>query len=185
MTIDNPIEMLTHEHSYILKVVHGLSVIDEELSRNVTVDVGRILRVVQFMRNFADKCHHAKEEAVLFPAMEAKGVPPTGCPLGAFKAEHQKGRKLVTALQEAADAYAAGQPEAVGAIRETVAEIRQLYPNHIWKEDEMAFPMALRLFTADELKQLKADFDQAESEFGQDHDQYVAFADEMERLLGE
>ena len=183
MAIENPIDMLTHEHKYILKVVHGLSVIDEDLSRGEQVDADLMQRVVWFMRNFADKCHHAKEEAVLFPAMEEKGVPKTGCPLDALRAEHEKGRKLVTALKEAADAYAAGSSEAVEELRGAIGGIRQLYPNHIWKEDEMVFPMAERLFMQDEMKKLKTDFDQAESEYGKDHNQYVEFANEMGLLL--
>lgn len=184
MSVANPIQMLTDEYKYILKVVHGLSLIDEDLNRSAHIDVGQIHRIVQFMRNFADKCHHAKEEAVLFPAMEEKGVPKTGCPLGALRAEHEKGRKMVTALQEAADAYAAGRQNVVENLRTAISDIRQLYPNHIWKEDEMAFPMAQRLFTKNELRQLKIDFDKAEKEFGRDHEQYMAFADEMELLLG-
>lgn len=184
MAIENPIDILTHEHKYILKVVHALSVIDEDLHRDGQVDVDLIQKVVRFMRNFADKCHHAKEEAVLFPAMEDKGVPKTGCPLATLRAEHDKGRKLVTTLKEAAEAYAAGRLDAAEEISNAIGGIRQLYPNHIWKEDEMVFPMAQRLFTLDELKQLINDFDKAESDFGQDHDQYIAFANEMELLLG-
>ena len=183
MNIVNPIQILMHEHKVILKVVHSLNAMDQDLNRGGSIDTEFLQKVVRFMRDFADKCHHAKEEAVLFPAMEAKGVPTTGCPLGALRAEHIKGRRLVTALKEAADTYAAGNLEAVKDIRSAINAIRQLYPNHIWKEDEMAFPMAERLFNQDELKTLKIDFDQAESELGQDHDQYVTFADDMEMLL--
>lgn len=184
MAIENPIDMLTHEHKYILKVVHALSVIDEDLQSGEQIDAALIQEVVRFMRNFADKCHHAKEETVLFPAMEDKGVPKTGCPLAALRAEHVKGRKLVTTLKEAAEALAAGRTDAIEEISKAISGIRQLYPNHIWKEDEMVFPMAQRLFTQDELKKLKADFDKAESDLGQDHDQYIEFANKMELLLG-
>ena len=68
-------------------------------------------------------------------------------------------------------------------IREAMRGIRELYPNHIWKEDAMVFPMAERLFTMEELAQMKADFDQVELELGQHHDALIAFADEMEGLL--
>jgi hemerythrin-like domain-containing protein len=101
-----------------------------------------------------------------------------------LRAEHEKGRALVSALSEAADAYAHGNSSAVEAIRHAIAGIRQLYPNHIWKEDEMVFPMAQRLFTQDELNKLKADFDEAERRFGHSHHEYTAFADEMELLHG-
>ena len=46
MTIDNPIQILTHEHKYILKVVYALRVIDEDLNRSKQVDVELIQRVV-------------------------------------------------------------------------------------------------------------------------------------------
>lgn len=185
MAIENPIHLLTHEHKHILQVVHGLSVVDENLERGESVDSALLQKIVEFMRNFADKCHHAKEEAVLFPAMENKGVPATGCPLGGLRSEHDKGRALVSALNEAVSNYAAGNLAAVADIRHAIAGIRQLYPNHIWKEDEMVFPMAQRLFTPDELEKLKLDFDAAEKKFGDSHDQYIAFASEMALLHGQ
>lgn len=49
----------------------------------------------------------------------------------------------------------------------------------------MVFPMAQRLFTEAELKALGARFAQAEIDLGQDHDRFVAFADEMAALLGQ
>ncbi|MGK2914946.1 MAG: hemerythrin domain-containing protein [Porticoccaceae bacterium] len=180
--LENPIDLLIHEHRYILKVVHALSVIDDDLSRGQTVAVELIHKIVDFMRAFADKCHHAKEEAILFPAMETKGVPKTGCPLAGLKLEHVKGRELVTALEAAAGIYADGKSAAVEALRNAISGIRQLYPNHIWKEDEMVFPMAKGLFSPAELVKIKLAFDKAESELGQSHDQYIAFANEMALL---
>ena len=50
--------------------------------------------------------HHGKEETHLFPALERKGVPMRGCPLGALLAEHQKGRTLVKELSQATADYA-------------------------------------------------------------------------------
>lgn len=184
MASENPVDMLTLEHKYILKVVHALGAIEEDLERGDPVDAELMQGIVRFMREFADECHHAKEEAVLFPAMEDKGVPKTGCPLAALRAEHEKGRKLVTSLKKAADAYAAGNPAAANDMRIAIGGIRHLYPNHIWKEDEMVFPMVQRLFTQDELVNLKAGFDKAEREFGHHHDEFTTFADEMASLPG-
>ena len=64
MVSDSPIHELTHEHKYILKVVHGLSLFDTALERNELIDVELVRRVVRFMREFADQCHHAKEEKI-------------------------------------------------------------------------------------------------------------------------
>jgi hemerythrin-like domain-containing protein len=185
MPTSHPIHTLTHEHKHILKVVHGLSAVDDALATGDVPDLALLRKIVAFMRDFADKCHHAKEEAILFPAMEHKGVPPNGCPLEGLTREHAKGRELVGALAAAADACAQGRADAVAAMRSAIGGIQQLYPNHIWKEDEMVFPMAERLFSPDELEAIGRQFDQAEESLGQDHDHYVRFADEMAALLGQ
>jgi hemerythrin-like domain-containing protein len=183
MASENPIHDLIHEHKYILKVVHGLSVFVAALERNEPVDVELIRGVVHFMREFADQCHHAKEEKILFPAMADKGVPSTGCPLEGLLNEHVKGRQLVGVLDRANEAYAAGAAGAADDLRTVIAGIQQLYPNHIWKEDEMVFPMAMKLFDTDETAKLATDFDAAERELGKEHERFVAFANEMEALL--
>lgn len=184
MPHDNPIHQLTHEHHHILQVVHGLSAIDQELAAGRMPDLARLRDIVAFMREFADQCHHAKEEAILFPAMEDKGVPHGGCPLEELLREHARGRELISALAAAIDALEGGDDAAPAAARGAIAGIQQLYPNHIWKEDQMVFPMAERLFTPAELDALNARFAQAEIELGQDHDRYVAFANEMAAQLG-
>lgn len=166
MAHDNPIHLLTHEHHYILKVVHGLSAIEQDLEAGRRPEIARLRGVVAFMREFADRCHHAKEEAILFPAMEVKGVPHDGCPLAAI------------------DALERGDAAAPAALHKAIAGIQQLYPNHIWKEDQMVFPMAERLFSAAELADLHARFEQAEVELGPEHERYAAFADQMAALLG-
>ncbi|MFZ2628825.1 MAG: hemerythrin domain-containing protein, partial [Rugosibacter sp.] len=89
-------------------MVNSTAVLDACLEKGEPIDVEMVRKIVHFMREFADKCHHGKEEQLLFPAMEKKGVPETGCPLGGLMGEHKKGRSLVTALEEAADIYAAG-----------------------------------------------------------------------------
>jgi hemerythrin-like domain-containing protein len=179
MAAEHPI----HEHHYILKVVHSLSLFDAALERDEPIDTVLVRRAVEFMREFADRCHHAKEERILFPEMVRKGVPETGCPLEGLLREHVRGRELVSALARANEAHAAGEAGATEALRAAIAGIQQLYPNHIWKEDQMVFPMAEKLFDAAETTQLAADFAAAEREIGAEHERHAAFADElMERL---
>jgi hemerythrin-like domain-containing protein len=183
MVTAHPIHELIHEHHYILKVVHSLSLFDTALERNESVDTELLRRAVDFMREFADRCHHAKEEKILFPAMTRKGVPETGCPLEGLLREHAQGRELVTALARANAAQAAGEAGAADALRAAIAGIQQLYPNHIWKEDQMVFPMAEKLFDPAETSRLATDFAAAERAIGAEHERHAAFADELlERL---
>jgi hemerythrin-like domain-containing protein len=117
---------------------------------------------------------------MLFPAMEEKGVPESGCPLGALRSEHQQRRELVTRLAESTEALAVEKPGAEGDIAETVRKIGELYSSHIWKEDEMVFPMVHRLKSDSERDDLFRGFEKAEAEIGADHEELAAFADDLD-----
>jgi hemerythrin-like domain-containing protein len=179
MTTKTPVEELMHEHQHILKVVNALKALGEQVERDNPVDVELLRGAGRFLREFADVCHHGKEEAVLFPAMERRGVPESGCPLGALRSEHKKGRKLVSSFRDSVEAYAADRGDAREELVANIAAICQFYPDHIWKEDDMVFPMVDRLFEPRDLEQLRLDFDKAEEELGENHDWYVAFADRI------
>ncbi|MGD2207541.1 MAG: hemerythrin domain-containing protein, partial [Anaerolineae bacterium] len=91
----HPTDLLENEHRAIQEVVAVMATLAEDMETGRPVDAEMLQDIVDFMRIFADKCHHGKEETHLFPALEAKGVPMRGCPVGALKAEHQQGRALV------------------------------------------------------------------------------------------
>ena len=105
-----PVEMLEAEHRVIQKMVAGMSVLAEQLEGGEQVDVSLLDRIVVFLRTFADRCHHGKEETFLFPALIRRGVPSHGCPIGGLTMEHQKGRVMVGELADAIRGYAAGEP---------------------------------------------------------------------------
>lgn len=177
----DPIAVLTHEHVFIKKVITALGNLASSPDRAARANPETLRDIIRFMREFADRCHHAKEEDLLFPAMERKGVPDSGCPLGALRHEHQQGRDLVKALDAATEALAAGQADAAGNLAKTVEKITELYTSHIWKEDEMVFPMVERLFTEDERAALFERFEKAEEEIGAGHEALAAFADALDR----
>ena len=176
MSHRDPIQMLVHEHEVITKVVAGLGKIAQDLNSGSRVDPDTLKAIVRFMREFADRCHHAKEEDLLFPAMERKGVPESGCPLGGLRHEHAQGRALVTTLSDAVDRYAADGARDGREIVEIAGKIDALYTNHIWKENEMVFPMAARLFSDTEQDRLYEQFEKAEAEIGANHHELAAFA---------
>ena len=181
--LHDPIAVLGHEHEFIKKVIAALDRLAGAADRAETANPDTLREIVRFMREFADRCHHAKEEDVLFPAMEKKGVPESGCPLGALRKEHQQGRALVTALADATEALEARKPDAADTIANTVREITELYTNHIWKEDEMVFPMVHRLFSDDERAGLFEEFETAEQEIGADHEALASFADTLDQKI--
>jgi len=73
MSEKRPTEIL--EDHFIQKVVGAAAVLLETLEAGNEVEGKTLQEIVEFMRTFADKCHHGKEETHLFPALEKKGVP--------------------------------------------------------------------------------------------------------------
>ena len=64
---------------------------------------------VDFIRNYADRFHHAKEEDVLFEALVANGMPRQNSPVAAMLMEHDQGRAYVRALEAGASKALAGE----------------------------------------------------------------------------
>ncbi len=182
MNFNAAIDMLVNEHKVILKVVDGLRRAAEHIRGGNRVDPTLLREAVVFMREFADRCHHAKEENLLFPALVAHGVPLHGCPIDALLHEHEKGRHLVKQIADALDPYAAGVTETGNTIADAIDGIVKLYPNHIWKEDDMVFPMVERLFSEADRSELYKGFQEVEAKNPPGtHERFHAFAERLSK----
>lgn len=182
MSSNAAIDMLVKEHKVILKVVDGLRQAAERIRGKDRVDPALLREAVAFMREFADRCHHAKEEDLLFPALVAHGVPLHGCPIDALLHEHEKGRHFVKQIADALDPYATGVSDAANTIADAIDGIVKLYPNHIWKEDDMVFPMVERLFSEADRSELYKAFQAVEAKNPPDtHERFHAFAERLSK----
>ncbi|MFB3127626.1 MAG: hemerythrin domain-containing protein, partial [Candidatus Acidiferrales bacterium] len=104
--------ILRQEHDAILRMLDVTDAIVQQLERNQRVAPETLAGVLEFFRLFADRCHHGKEEELLFPLLERKGMAHDGGPIGVMLHEHEQGRSLVRQLGEAADACSTGMPGA-------------------------------------------------------------------------
>jgi hemerythrin-like domain-containing protein len=136
-------EMLEAEHHVIRKIVGAMAVLAEGLGAGQEPPVETLRNIVEFMRTFADKCHHGKEEAHLFPFLEKRGVPARGCPIGVLIHEYKRGRTLVAQLAQAIDAYVSGTVSARDSVTEPLRGLMELYPSHIWKEKYGCYPKSV------------------------------------------
>src|ERR1019366_5576572 len=178
-----PIEMLA-EHRVIQKMVVGMSVLAEQLEGGEPVDVSLLESIVVFLRTFADRCHHGKEETFLFPALIRRGVPSHGCPIGGLTMGHQKGRVMVGELAEAIRGCAAGEPPARENLVKSLHALAACYPSHIWKEDYLLFPLAGKVLTPQDQQELMDKFETVERELGLDvHEGFDKLASELERKV--
>jgi hemerythrin-like domain-containing protein len=103
-----PTEQLKQEHQAIKLMLKILEEVCRRLESGTDANPEHLEKMVDFIRVFADRCHHGKEEVLLFPAMEQAGVPKEGGPIGVMLREHQMGRDYVQGMSDAADGYKRG-----------------------------------------------------------------------------
>jgi len=179
-------EALEREHQVIQKAVAVMARMVDQLELKHLVEADLLRDLVQFMRVFGDQCHHGKEESYLFPLLEKRGVPATGCPLSALKGEHVKGRQLMDDLASAAAAYIAAEESGRLGLIQVLQSLITLYPAHIWKEDYLLFPMATKVLSAEDDELLLQQFAVAESGLGSHaHSSYEALAEDLTQRVGE
>ena len=176
-----PSDILSGEHRIIEQVLDCLEKMAEQAERFGRVDVESAALAIDFFRNFADRCHHGKEEAHFFPAVEAKGFPREGGPTGVMLYEHELGRRRVSGMDEAVASARAGDSAAARRFAEHARAYVALLRNHIEKEDHCLFGMANQALTEAEQEQLLAAFATVESDhIGEGvHEKYLQIAETL------
>jgi len=130
------------EHGAVLGALDILEQVEHALGAGDAKAREHLDQLLDFLRGFVDRCHHGKEEEVLFPELERRGVRRDGGPIGVMLAEHEVGRGHVRAMSEALARLRRGEPDAVAAVREAARAYRDLLRMHIHKENNVLFPMA-------------------------------------------
>jgi len=174
-------ETLRQEHRIIEVVLTGLARIADRAVSGQSVQADRAGKALEILRNFADRCHHAKEEHQLFRLMERHGMAHGSGPLAVMLGEHELGRGHVRAMTEALPEASAGDPQAIGAFAEHARSYVDLLRDHIRKEDNVLYPMAEQMLSVEEDRQLVAAFEVIErDEMGEGaHDRYHQWAHEL------
>jgi len=162
----NATEALEQEHRTIEKVLAVMARLQEQLDLNHDIDAEILRDLLQFMRIFCDQYHQAREESFLFPLLEERGIPATGCPIATLKSEHEKALHLVNELSESTAAYLADRRAGKPNLKEALHNLVSFFPGHIWKEDYLLFPMAEKVLSPSDQVMLLQQFDLAELDLG-------------------
>jgi hemerythrin-like domain-containing protein len=178
-----PTEILMDEHRVIERVLGSLEAAAARMSLGAPVRAEFFLRAADFIAAFADGCHHRKEEGVLFPALEAAGIPRSGGPVGVMLAEHEEARAITRGLRAAAERMQAGDTSAATEARWKALEYAALLRQHIMKEDHILFPMADGAIQGPGAAAVTAEFGRLQREEMADGVQakYRALAEALER----
>jgi hemerythrin-like domain-containing protein len=184
MVEKKPTDILEEEHRVIEKVLGAIAILIEKLKAGQSVEKEVLQNIPEFMSVFADKCHHGKEEFRLFPLLEKQGVPIQGCPLAILIAEHKKARALVAKLSETAKAFIGADSFLKDELIQSLQGIFDLYPNHIWKEDYLLFPMADKILNSKQQEELTEEFEVVERQLGVDiHSHFEKLAEEIDQKV--
>lgn len=175
------IQDLMNEHRLIEQVLGSLETFAERLERGDAAERKTVQDYGDFFRNFADKCHHGKEEDRLFAKMADHGFPREYGPLAVMLAEHAEGRSHVGVLAETGE----GSGPLTEEERESVARHAKAYipllRAHIMKEDNVLYPMAMQALPGGVLDAMAQEFEAFERDVmgeGQ-HERFHALAESL------
>ena len=131
MIPNNPTKILSGEHKNIMKVIDALAKECSAIESGKKIDTAFFEKAIGFIRNYADKFHHAKEENILFKELSLLHCNPVQQMLY----EHDLGRGFVKGMEQALHGNKA-------KLIENTMGYCQLLREHIFKEDNILYPMA-------------------------------------------
>ena len=176
----HPVDVLYREHRIIERVLDAVEHQVLELGSG-PFPKAFFEQALDFFANFADRCHHGKEEQRLFPALKERGIPERGGPIGVMLHEHCQGRAHLEAVRANLAAAAEGDAKALGVVRREAMSYVILLRQHIQKEDHILFAMARVVRTQGDVERLQREFACVEEHhIGPGvHEHYERLADEL------
>ncbi len=180
-----PIKDLRMEHDAVRLTLRILDKICQKIEKSEEIiDLQHLDQLLEFFKVFVDKCHHGKEEELLFPALENVGVSREGGPIGVMLNEHQQGREYVRDMNAALAQYTNGDRRTVDAFVKTAREYISLLNQHIDKENHVLFPLAETHLSEQEQSKLWEGFEIIETQkigVGK-HDEFHKMLENLERV---
>ena len=179
-------QMLVDEHAVITSVLDAVAAVATRAERSGDFPQEFFEKAFDFFPAFADKYHHAKEEEHLFPALERRGMPRHGGPIGCMLSEHEEGRRHVQAVREALRRTAEGDATARVAVRDEARAYVDLLRQHIMKENQVLFVMSDNVLTDEDQQELWGRFQSAERSAlpPGERERYIALAKELRGFAG-
>ena len=157
-------QQLKDEHEGIKIMLNIIEKISLDLKNGKGLDLDHYEKIIDFIKGFADKCHHGKEEDILFPAMVNHGIPGEGGPIAVMLHEHQLGRDFIKSLSTAFEDFKGGNKDAIKSMISNSMGYVDLLRNHIEKENNILFMMADKVLNDSEQSKIFDAFEKLEVE---------------------
>jgi len=153
---------LVDEHNAVLVALRILENVAAAITAKNERAIADLESLLDFFKGFVDRCHHGKEEDVLFPELMRRGVKREGGPIGVLLAEHEVGRGHVRAMTDRLRRLRGGEGGAAAAIGDRAHAYHDMLRAHIHKENSILFPMADQIVPEDVDARLAGQFEEIE-----------------------
>jgi hemerythrin-like domain-containing protein len=163
------------EHRFIERMIQIMKVQLEKIQTESKADSSQIERIIRFIKGYADRCHHGKEEEILFRELGRKNISPEHKQtMEELVEDHKLGRKITMSLLEANQKYQQGEVGALSVIAAGLRSLIEFYPKHIQKEDRDFFIPVMGYFSQEEKEAMIREGYESDSQlFHQEHEKLI------------
>lgn len=172
---------MIRDHESVLKMLEIMNGVVQKFDNKENVDTNDLESMLMFLRIFVDKCHHGKEENILFPKLLESGITKEGGHVRLMLNQHVVGRVYIAGVTEAIVKYKSGDPKAVAEITENMTGYIELLSSHITNENNTLYKMTDKYLTFREQTILLSRFEEHEEEV-MGHGKYDEFHNLFEHL---
>lgn len=172
---------LAIEHGSIMLMLLVMKAVAARLKNDGKVETAHLRKILGFLRIFADKCHHGKEEGILFP--ELFRISANRRVVNQLLGEHQAGRDYIRGIADSVSQYKPGSPEAYH-IAVNSEEYVRLLVKHIKKENQVLFPLADRQLPARIQSKMEKSFIRAQRRLmgSGKHEKYIGWLNDLKNI---
>jgi hemerythrin-like domain-containing protein/rubredoxin len=159
----------------LLVEMESSKIIENKKVNPISIDT-----MIDFFRTYADRCHHGKEEGILFRELATKELSGEhSAMMNELIEEHIYARKTVSSLENAKDSYVKGNAGSLNDISRILEELAKFYPKHILKEDKEFFYPCMEYFTKEEQEEMVLKFTEFDTKMI--HERYRKIVAELEK----
>ena len=174
------VSLLNNEHRIIERIIPVLNKGADRMLARGAVDALFIDRITDFFRSYSDRCHHGKEEDILFRRLAEKPLSPEHRKtMNKLAEEHVYVRKQIAQLMLQKEAFLHGDKAGVTGAVGVLRSLAEFYPRHIDIEENHFFTPAMEYLSRAEEELMLREF--AEFDRKLFHEKYATLIEEMEK----
>jgi len=152
------IGLIQDEHRSLAAVIQAAEFLVRKYIREGKAPDFKLLHaMLYYVREFPERRHHPKEDKVLFAKLKAR-TSEAGAVIADLEQEHARGGQMLNALTVALSSWEAGAAQGAKGFEAELSHFADFYWRHMEKEEKQVLPVAERIFTDQDWKEVEAAF---------------------------